>query len=91
MKMAEVEDATSCCCELTVPFLSARDAEVAYTSLVVDPEPKRSGVKKVLRVEGSTLTVSFHAKEARMLRVAVGTFFDLLILVIDTIREFGTS
>ena len=29
------------------------------------------------------------AKEARMLRVAVGSFFDFLILVTDTIREFG--
>ena len=32
---------------------------------------------------------SFRAEEARMLRVAVGSFFDFLILVTDTIREFG--
>ena len=33
------------------------------------------------------------AKEARMLRVAVGSFLDFLILrlVTDTIREFGTE
>ncbi len=86
--MAENELAHNC--ELTVPFILARDAEVAYTSMVVDPEPKRSGVTKTLRVEANILTVSFTANEARMLRVAVGAFLDLLILVVETIREFGT-
>jgi len=62
---------------------------VARNSLIVDPEPRRSGVTKALRVEGSVLLVSFTAKEARMLRVAVGSFLDLLTLVVDTIREFG--
>ena len=33
---------------------------------------------------------TFKAEEARKLRVAVGSFLDLLTLVIDTIREFGT-
>ena len=32
---------------------------------------------------------SLTAKEARRLRVAVGSFFDLLTLVVETIREFG--
>jgi len=35
------------------------------------------------------LNRSFTAKETRMLRVAVGSFLDLLTLVVDTIREFG--
>ena len=34
---------------------------------------------------------SMSAKEAKMLRVAVGSFLDFLILVTDTIREFGTE
>ena len=43
--------------ELCVPFESGSDAKVAYQSLVVDPEPRRSGVTKVLRVESNTLLV----------------------------------
>lgn len=43
--------------ELHVPFENGSDAEVAYQSLVVDPEPRRSGVTKVLRVEGNVLLV----------------------------------
>ena len=31
----------------------------------------------------------FTATEARLLRVAVGSFFDFLILVINTMKEFG--
>lgn len=30
----------------------------------------------------------FSATEGRLLRVAVGSFFDHLILVVDTLREF---
>ena len=41
--------------DLRVPFESAADAEVAYNSLVVDTEPRRSEVNKTLRVEGNTL------------------------------------
>lgn len=34
---------------------------------------------------------SFTAKEAKMLRVGVGSFFDLLILVVETIKQFDTT
>lgn len=34
--------------ELRIPFEVERDAEVAYNSLRVDPEPPRSGVTKKL-------------------------------------------
>ena len=32
---------------------------------------------------------TFTANEARMLRVAVGSFFDLLILTTDTMAQFS--
>ena len=43
--------------ELTVPFESGFQAEVAYNALVVDPEPRRSEVKKALKVDGNSLHV----------------------------------
>ena len=40
-----------------MPFPTAREAEIAYNSLRVDPEPKRSGVQKQLSVDGVHLCV----------------------------------
>ena len=49
----------------------------------------RSKVIRVLKTEGSTLTATFTARELRNLRVSIGGFFEHLILVTETIRQFG--
>jgi len=74
---------------LKVPFEDAKTAEIVWNSLRVDPEPKRSGMTKKLRVEGSDLIVDFECKETRTMRVSVNSFFDLLSLVVDTIDQFA--
>jgi len=74
---------------LKVPFESEEQATVAWNSLRVDPEPKRGGSSKILKVEGQDLIVDFKCEEARTLRVAVNTFFDLLYLVIQTMDKFS--
>ena len=74
---------------LKVPFEDAKTATIVWNSLRVDPEPKRSGMTKTLRVEGSDLIVDFECKETRTMRVSVNNFFDLLSLVIDTIDQFA--
>lgn len=76
---------------LEIPFDSKRTAEIAYNSLRVDPEPKRSGSKKELRLDGNRLLVQFNCEEARTLRVSVGSFLDLLTLVIDTMIQFDVA
>ena len=74
---------------LDVPFPTARHAGIAYDALRVDPEPKRSGMKKTLEVrEGNVLHVEFRSQEARTLRVSVNTFLDLLGLVTKTMDQF---
>ena len=73
---------------LDIPFDKERTAEIAYNSLRVDAEPKRSGSKKDLTLNGNILHVNFKCDEARTIRVAVGSFLDLLTLVIDTIDQF---
>ena len=40
-----------------MPFSSEAEAQIAYNSLVVDPEPKRGGTKKELLVKGNILHV----------------------------------
>lgn len=76
---------------VSVPFPSERDAEIVYNSLRIDPDPKRSACSKKLSLEGSVLTASFTAKEAKQLRVSVNSFFDLLLLAINTVRRFGPA
>jgi hypothetical protein len=44
---------------LDVPFSNDRDAEIAYNSLSVDPEPKRSGLLKEFALKGNVLHVEF--------------------------------
>jgi len=74
---------------LKVPFEDAKTAEIVWNSMRVDPEPKRSGMTKQMRVEGSDLIVDFQCKETRTMRVSVNSFFDLLSLVVDTIDQFA--
>lgn len=73
---------------MTVPFRTARHAEIAYDSLRVDPEPRRGGTKRRMEVEGALLRVRFTCAEAKTLRVSVNSFFDLLHLVNETIEQF---
>ncbi|KAI9560195.1 L antigen [Daphnia sinensis] len=75
--------------ELHIPFPSADLATVAYNSLRVDKEPKRSTTTKVLSLEANILKVSFTSGDTRQLRTAVNSFLDLLILVSKAIDEFA--
>ncbi|XP_021366915.1 EKC/KEOPS complex subunit LAGE3-like [Mizuhopecten yessoensis] len=74
---------------LCVPFPSKEEATIAYGSLSVDKEPKRGGGKKSMVVKDNQLHVHFEAKEARLLRVSVNSFFEYLNLVVQTMDQFG--
>lgn len=43
--------------DLSVPFPTEREAQIAFGTLSVDSEPKRGGVKKELVVKGNVLNV----------------------------------
>ncbi|XP_074659696.1 EKC/KEOPS complex subunit LAGE3-like [Tubulanus polymorphus] len=75
--------------ELRIPFLTEREADIAFGSLSVDKEPKRGGCRKTLTVDRNFLIINFTAAEARMLRVGVNSFLDLLTLVMQTMQQFG--
>ncbi|XP_046743715.1 uncharacterized protein LOC124409851 isoform X2 [Diprion similis] len=74
---------------VSVPFTTAREADVVYQVLRVDSEPKRSGVSKILRLDENRLNVSFTGTEARKVRVGLTSFFESLLLVVETLKEFG--
>ncbi|XP_041366042.1 uncharacterized protein LOC121381028 [Gigantopelta aegis] len=75
--------------DIKIPFPSERCAEIAYRSLNVDQEPKRGGVKRTLVFAENMLHVHFEASEARKLRVSVNSFMDHVILVTNTMDQFG--
>lgn len=75
--------------KVSVPFATQRQAEIAYNSLRVEIEPSRSKVTRMMAVEGANLVASFTASEVRNLRVSVNSFFEHLVLVTETIRQFG--
>ena len=43
--------------EISVPYTTESEAQIACNSLSVDPEPKRGGAKKTLTVKGNVLHV----------------------------------
>jgi len=75
--------------KVSVPFASERLAEIAFNTLRVEVEPSRSKVTRCLAVDGANLVANFTATEIRNLRVSVNSFFEHLVLISETVRQFG--
>ena len=73
---------------MRVQFASASHASVAARSLAVDTDlqPERAG--RHFNVEDDILVVTLEAVDARLLRVITLSFFDMLSVVLRTLREF---
>ena len=74
---------------MCVPFSNEKQATIAYNSLRVEVEPSRSRVKRVLSVDGNQLVAVFTAEDARSLRVSINSYFEHVVLITDTIKQFG--
>ena len=55
---------------------------------MVDEELHSDKVQKVVYLEGNSLKADFHAIDARMLRVSVNSFLEMLILATKTMDIF---
>lgn len=75
--------------QCSVSFIDKEHAVIAYNTLSVDAEPRKNIVKRTLEVQGNKLCAHWTAKEARILRVSVTSFFENLRLIIDTIDQFA--
>ncbi|ORZ00614.1 CTAG/Pcc1 family, partial [Syncephalastrum racemosum] len=74
---------------LEVPFSSERLASIAMQVLNVDKELKTDQTKRSLTTNGEgTLIAQFDSVSARMLRVSVNSFMDMLNMVTRTANEF---
>jgi tRNA threonylcarbamoyladenosine modification (KEOPS) complex Pcc1 subunit len=74
---------------LSIPFPGQREANIAYDALRVEVEPARSHVTRTMSVDGSVLSVHLKAETAKSLRVSVNALLEHLVLVTQTIQEFG--
>lgn len=84
-----MEEATTVKIDVELPFSSKRIAEIVYDVVRVDAEPVRSGVTKILNLEGTVVKVTFTASLEKQLRVGVNNFFEKVDLIIETIEAIG--
>lgn len=74
---------------IDIPFARSEWADIVRTTLEVDKELKPTIVRRTLEAKDGVLHVTYEALEVRMLRTVVSSFFDMLLLTIDTIKAFG--
>ncbi|KAI9312814.1 CTAG/Pcc1 family, partial [Dichotomocladium elegans] len=71
---------------LEIPFPSPRLATIAEQVLNVDKELKTDQVCRTLIAKGAILEARFECVSARMMRVSVNSFFDMLSMVTRTME-----
>lgn len=76
---------------VTIPFPCHRHAHIAHQSLKVDKEPRKGEITRTFKVDDKFLIVDWAATEARLLRVSVNSFFDMLKLIVQTIQQFDVK
>ena len=74
---------------ISVAFATPAHADLAVSTLGVDPELHPERVAKAITAEGATVCARFEAADARALRVAMGAYMDMVGVVLRTLREFG--
>ena len=74
---------------ISVAFATPAHANLAVSTLGVDPELHPERVAKAITAEGATVCARFEAADARALRVAMGAYMDMVGVVLRTLREFG--
>lgn len=74
---------------VTVRFETRAHAELAARSLSVDDDLQPGRAVKTFRVDGENLVVDLSAADARLLRVITLSLFDMIAVVVRTLREFS--
>lgn len=72
-----------------VTFASHEHAAMAARALAVDDELQPTKAAKDFAAEGAVLVGHFHASEARVLRVMLASFYDMLGVTLRTLRDFS--
>ncbi|KAG2214965.1 hypothetical protein INT45_007704 [Circinella minor] len=76
--------------KLEIPFPSNRLATIAQRVINVDKELKTDQVQRTLTVNDNKLEALFECTTARMMRVSVNSFLEMLTMVTRTMDECDT-
>ncbi|KAA8896426.1 hypothetical protein DIURU_005798 [Diutina rugosa] len=74
--------------ELRVPFETARQAEIAYNSLIPDPVLKGNEININYSVDNNELVANFAGVSDKMIRVAISNTIDNIKVIIETMDAF---
>ena len=77
------------CNTITITFNSMEHAVIVKSALEVDKELQPKKVQKIFEVDGNRLCIYIKATEWRMLRVATSSFYDMAMVAVQCIDEFG--
>eukprot|EP00640_Fibrocapsa_japonica_P009992 CAMPEP_0113936828 /NCGR_PEP_ID=MMETSP1339-20121228/3610_1 /TAXON_ID=94617 /ORGANISM="Fibrocapsa japonica" /LENGTH=82 /DNA_ID=CAMNT_0000939389 /DNA_START=85 /DNA_END=333 /DNA_ORIENTATION=- /assembly_acc=CAM_ASM_000762 len=76
------------CCSLKISYTSVDAAEIARV-LTVDEELQPTKVTKNIVAEDQKLLVTFACTDPKILRVALSSFYDMIIVATKALQEFG--
>lgn len=71
-----------------IRFACNEHAAMAARALSVDDELQPTKAAKEFATEGEYLVGTFRASEARVLRVVLASFYDMLAVTLRTLRDF---
>jgi len=99
LSKTSMEDYRPYKCQMDIAFPSALDSKRAMDVLSVDEEISGDRVVKTYSVissggdggEKNVLRVNIEATEAKLLRVSVSSFYDMLKVVVKCYQEFGSD
>ncbi|XP_043461137.1 uncharacterized protein LOC122497852 isoform X1 [Leptopilina heterotoma] len=74
--------------KVSTSFPTVTDAKIIYDVISVDKGPRRSGTTRILSVNDNSVEATFTGQKASKLRTALTSYFDSLLLVLDTIIQF---
>ena len=74
---------------IRIALPNAEYATIMKEAIDVDKELQPDKVLRILTVEATSLVVTFKALNAKMLRVAISSFFDMAAVSAKTLLEFA--
>lgn len=81
-------DSSPTCRVIRVTLASPEHAQIAVNSLSVDKELQPERCTKRAEVDGKDVVCTVTASDLRLLRISAASYFDMLGVVLRTLREF---
>lgn len=76
--------------DLRITFLNDTQAQNVKLCMEVDDELQPNKIEKFFSVESNVLIIKFGSSDLKVLRVAMSSFFDMIIVCTKTLLEFDT-